>query len=298
MGIAQFWEQSPSAHVDEKGVRTYTRNIRVQMASFTDVPPVTWATLPIARYSPYPYDAGALAVALNCTPVSDQLGFFDIAIDYTSAPFDQGDTSGDPENTDQSTSPPSRPWVLKFGSAHTKRLLGPKDLAGKAVVNSAGQPFDPPPEVPCSNLLIQITAFKPYTYNVGAQKLLFQDSVNNAAWTLPVSPVLNAVFPQYSLRCNEYDDQSHNENGEAYWEINVTLEYQVKPWHPLQVLDAGTVYRKSMALPPQPILDATGNPIEHPIPLNGSGQPLLAGADLVYIDLQAYNLVDYSLLLA
>ena len=246
---------------------------------------------------PYPYDAGALAVSLDCDPEGDQVGIYNVKITYTSKPFDDGNTADDPTETDQSVDPPDRPWVFKLSSVHGTKLLGPKDLAGVDVVNSAGQPFDPPPELPCSNLQISVTAYKDISWNAAAAILTYQDSVNNAAFSMVLNPTNTAVFPTATVRCTEYNVQNHSENGEYYWEVNLTLEYRVKPWNPVQILDAGTTYIKSAALPPQPILDATGNPVSSPVPLNGAGGVLLAGAALVYKNFAGYNTANFAAIL-
>jgi hypothetical protein len=44
------------------------------------------------------------------------------------------------------------------------------------------------------------------------------------------------------------------------------------------------MYIKSLSLPPQPILDVAGQPVQQPVPLNGAGQPLTANQPLVYVN--------------
>jgi hypothetical protein len=299
VGVASVVEKPGTGSVDNKGVRTYTRNFLVAMQYLSDAPPAVWGIgFPsIHRYDPHPGDFGALAVSLDCDPEGDQVGIYNVKITYTSKPFDDGNQTTDPTQTDQSTPPPDRPWTIKLGSVHGTRLLGPKDLAGKAVVNSAGQPYDPPPEIPCSNLQISITAYKDLTWGAGAKILQYQDSINNAALAMVINPSNTAVFPAKTVRCTEYSVTNHSENGAYYWQVDLVLEYRIKPWNPVSVLDAGTVYKKSMSLPLQPILDETGQPVHSPVPLNGAGGVLLAGGALAYNDFQGYYEQNFATIL-
>lgn len=290
MAVAEYWEVAGSASVDTKGERTYTRNWKVRTTNLTDQPPTVWGTgfASVLRYDPYPFDSGALAVSLDATPMTD-LGFYEVSIKYTSKPFDDGNQSQDPSLNDRSISPPSRPWEITFGATHGTRLLTRDVVTGAAIANSAGQPFDPPPEIPSSNLTIQITAFKNIaTFDPVAKVLIYQDRINASNLLMLVSPATTTVFPAKTLRCNEYKFGSHIENGIAFWQLDLTLEYKWNGWNPISILDCGTTYIKSGSLPPQPCLDAQGNPVTTPIPLDGSGRPLLAGGTLVYLNYSGY----------
>ncbi len=285
--------------MNDKGVRTYTRKFLVTMSSIADAPPTPWGSIPINRYSAFPGDSGAVAVSLDCQPISDQLGlFYEVTYTYTSAPFDKGNASGDPAQTDQSTVPTSRPWVIKFGSTHSTRLLTKDVITGAAVVNSVGQPFDPTVEIPTSNMTITVTAYKDFnTFDPVSKQLTYQDTINDAALLMVVTPATTGVFPAKTLRCTEYSGESYNENGATYWKVDLTLEYKPSGWNPISILDAGTCYVKSLALPPQPILDETGNPVTTPVPLNGAGGKLNAGAALVYKDFSGYYERNFATIL-
>jgi hypothetical protein len=286
--------------VDPKGVREYTRKWLVKMQNLSDTPPAAWGAgfAVVPRYSSYPTDAGAVAVSLDCNP-GQEIGFYDVSIKYTSKPFDDGNQSQNPANSDQSVAPPFRPWVINFGAVHTTRLLTRDVATGAAVANSAGQPYDPPPEIPSSNLCITITAYKDLnTFDPVSKVLTYQDSINDGALLMLVSPATMTTFPIRTLRCNEYKFSSHYENGAAYWQLDLTLEYKFNGWNPIQILDAGTYYLKSMALPPQPILDLQGHEASHPMPLNGAGQPLTAGGALQYKSFSGYREVNMATILS
>lgn len=298
MAVANYWEVPGTGAVDPKGVREYTRKFIIQMQYLSDTPPATWGAgfASVPRYSSYPTDAGAVAVSLDCSP-GPEMGFYEVSIKYTSKPFDDGNQSQNPASTDQSVSPPDRPWVINFGAVHTTRLLTRDVITGAAIVNSAGQPYDPPPEIPSSNLCITITAFKDLnTFDPVSKVLAYQDSVNNAALLMLVSPATTTTFPIRTLRCNEYKFGSHYENGQAYWQLDLTLEYKAIGWNPISLQDAGTHYIKSMSLPPQKICDLQGHEATHPMPLL-NGQPLAAGGTVQYRNFSGYYEVNFAAIL-
>jgi hypothetical protein len=302
MGVFAVTELSRTGAVDAKGVRTYTRKFMVLMntSGGVDGPPAPWIGLPIARYDPFPEDAGALAVAVSqCELVNDTQGLYHVSYDYSSEPFDKGNSSGDPAQTDQETTPTSRPWVYKFSSTHGTRLLTKDIITGLPVVNSAGIPFDPVPEIPTSNLVISVTAFKDWaTFDPVAKMLLYQDNINNANIALSVSPSVTTQFPARTLRCTEYGATSTNENGHPFWQIDITLEYKRDGWNPLKILDCGTLYKQSAGLPPQKVLDAHGQEVGPPgLPLDGSGNVLPAGGTLVFKDFSGYQEKNFATIL-
>jgi hypothetical protein len=298
MAVANCWELAGSGSVDVKGQREYTRNFRVQMQNYTDVPPNTWGSgfASIARYSSYPSDTQALATTLDCTPESD-LGFFHISIKYSTHPFDNGNQSQNPTNSDQSVTASSRPWVIKFGAVHTTRLLTKDVVNGKAVANSAGQPFEPTINIESSHLTISIEAFKDMSFDPVAKCLTYQDSINNAALLMLVSPATTTTFPARSLRCNEYAFESVYDNGASFWKMSLVLEYRWELWNPIYILDAGTHYIKSMALPVQPVVDLHGQPSTTPMPLDGTGKQLTASQPFVYLPFSGYNECNFATIL-
>jgi hypothetical protein len=299
LSVVTYYEKPGTNSVDSKGVRTYVRKFLFIQSNFTDYAPITWGGSgpSISRYDVHPTDSGARAISLTSNP-TESLGQYEVDITYSSEPFDSGNPTNDPTQSDQSVTPTSRPWQISFDSVHTERLLGPKDLANKAVTNSANQPFDPPPTVPCSNLKVTIVAYFVPSWNAAAHVLTYQDSINNAIFNLVINPTNTLSFPAKTVRCTEYNVKGVNESGTAFWEATVVLEYRVKAWNPIQVLDAGTCYIKSMSLPPQPILDATGNPVSTSVCLDGSGHVLSSSGTPQYISFTGYNEVNMATMLS
>lgn len=297
MGVLDYREVSNTSTISDKGERGYTRKYLVRMVNLDDRPPALWSAIPIARNSAYPTDSGAVAISASVDFV--ELGIYEVTFTYTSKPYDKGNVSGDPTQTDQSTTTPtSRPWVVKFGSTHGTRLLTKDVITGLPVVNSAGQPFDPTVEIPTSNMTISITTYKDFnTFDPIAKILTYQDAINDTATLFVVSPATTTVFPARTLRCTEYNPTSQTENGVTYWQVDLTVEYKKDGWNPIDIVNAGTVYIDSMSKPPQPILDKTGAPISTPIPLDAAGHVLNAGAALVYKSFSGYYERNFGLIL-
>ena len=292
-------EISVTGAIDKEGRRTYDRKFFVRVAFWTiDSPPLTWGDVPVIRYDPFitPWggiDPGARALTLNAEPTEKHPGSYIVKVHYGSEDlkWDRGNTSGNPKQSDGSTDPLSRPLNVQFGSTHSTKVMT-LDLKNNPVVNSAKQPYNPPLEAPTSNQTINFSMYMPFgdpsTFDPVQKQLYFEDSVNSIALTIP--NITNFVYPIGSLRCAKYAPEIVNEGGtmsasaQAYYKVSVECEYTSRPgyWNGLY-LDCGTAYIKSMALPPQPLTDSSGNSITAPIPLNGSGQPLMAGQNPYYI---------------
>ena len=238
-------------------------------------------------------------------------------------------TPSSPGQGSQEKPPDGRPWVIKWGAIKTTKLLT-KDYSsfrprrapgarlervlpgaverpgrelGKPVVNSAGVPFDPPIEVPCSHTTVSITAFSSVAdpTNIGR----YLDKVNRTRFMGAAAGC---------ARCTNYSITSQYEQGAFSWQIDVEVEFNEDGWSPIRVVDAGVMERvlvnpPGVIIPPgqdqfrlQPILDRTGQPITHPVPLNGMGGQLLVQIggvpnDLVYLEFQGYLIADFRKLL-
>jgi hypothetical protein len=229
---------------------------------------------------------------------------WEVTCEYDSAPFDQNQGGSSPSGQpgQSQTQPDQRPWQIEFGSVKTTKLLT-KDAqnaatkyvkadgtlvanAGVEVAASNDQPFDPPPEVPSFHPQITITAYKAIGAESFANVSLYTNKVNDGVWQ---------GFADATVLCTEYKLQSQYEHGSWWWQKTVVLEVQPDdPWNPIVILDAGTVYKESAAKPPQPILDASGNPVTSPVPLNGLGMPLNANGDLVYQAVNGYKKLSFA----
>lgn len=279
----------------DKGIRHYTRQYKVWTDNTMAGPGQICTLAPDVLYAGWGHgtevDNWALCKkkSAKCLSESDGGYLWAVTVEYDSEPFEKGENglspSGPPSDPAQTT-PTSRPWQITFGSNKVEKLLGPEDLAGTSVVASNDQPFDPPPSVPYARPTIQITAYKA----IGSESLgnvaNFVNSINSAAWQ---------GIPAKRAMCTEYQLQSQFEQGAWFWQKTVTIEIYDEDLNPVKVVDAGTYEKESAGLGGgyKPILDATGNPISSPVPLNGAGQKL-ASPPLYYKEFVGYREVNWA----
>ena len=242
-------------------------------------------------------DPWALLKKKSAKQLSGQDGGFlwQVTCEYDSEPFERNAGGMDPGSggtgsagagpTDNSqTQPDLRPYTIELGTNKTTRILR-KDVATFADVdNSAGQPFDPPVEVPCHNPTIKFKLWKATGDDDISNVDTYTDHINDDTWN---------GWPAGTVLCKQYTLTSVFEQNSWWWEKVVEVEIKHDGWNPVSILDAGTT-RLVTGKPPQPILDQSGNPITSPTLLDGTGQPLLSGGTPVYIDVNAYYEADFD----
>lgn len=293
----EYREISREGSIDEKLVRHYTRVFQLITDNPNLAPGQACALIPINMFASWVAGTETDLTALlkkksgRMTGQGDGGYFWEITCEYDSAPFGQQQggssseqPSGDPAQSQ--TQPDMRPWTIEFGSVKTTKLLTKDIVTDAEVTASNGQPYDPAPEIPAFHPQINITAFKAIGADSMANVSVYTNKVNMGAWQ---------GFADQTVLCTEYKLSSQYEHGSWWWQKQVTLEVNPDgPWNPIKILDAGTVTRVSQAQPFRPILDSTGQPVASPVPLNGFGEPLLAGAQLVYRDFNGYAKVNFA----
>lgn len=151
-----------------------------------------------------------------------------------------------------------------------------------AVVNSAGDPFDPPVMVDQPRLLMTITRNEA-AYNA----LLANDlhnAINNAPWF---------GLPALVWKClNITGEQAQDPNGDRYWVVTYQFELNRDQWLVL-VLDQGmrevTSAGKKIA-----ITDDKGQFADSPWPLNANGSKKATGQAGEFLEFHVYPEVDFS----
>lgn len=289
----EYREISKEGYFD-KGIRHYTRTYQV----ITDTPALgpgqVAALTPDLLYQSWvsgtEVDPWALLKKKSAKMINDNSGhFWEVVCEYDSEPFEQNqggqNPSGGPTDNNQ-TQPDLRPWQIEFGSNKTTKLMA-KDLDGKAVAASNGQPFDPPVEVPYPRPTITITAYKAIGADSFANVALYTNSINAGVWL---------GFAAKRVLCTEYKLQSQYEQGAWWWQKTVSFEIYDEDLNPVKVLDAGTFERKSEngTLKYVPILDPTGNPVTSPVPLDLAGHALPANQDPKYLEFKCYREVNWA----
>lgn len=186
-----------------------------------------------------------------------------------------------------------RPAEISYGATSIMRPAT-FDRNGDAVVNSAGDPFDPPLEVEEHRLTITIVRNQ-MSYNALGY-LGYYDAVNEDAWF---------GFPKEYVKCCRITGRRQYENGVYFWPT--TYEFMVrlnrdenltddggnifKPWD-YPVLDRGFWYLDGATK--KLILDTFGRPSPTSRLLDGAGNELAAGQPGVYLPFSLCKLKRFA----
>lgn len=245
----------------ETGKRTYTRVWGVTTSSATDGPiQVREATgiprLGDAYLTSSEGDAGAVVKKVDPQP-TDNPKLWHVRVEYDSS------VEEEEEN------PLNRPAVLSWGSAQFQRVAW-KDIDGNAILNSAGQYFDPPPEVDDSRPTLTVTrneaSFNP------ALKIDYEDAVNT-------DPFMGFAVGQAKVA--SINANSQFENGLSFWSVTYEFHFRREGWI-LAPLDQGRYELWDIAgtkrLVPIKERDTLGRKlttnVTEPVPLDGAGKQL------------------------
>jgi len=182
---------------------------------------------------------------------------------------------------DQSGSPLSRYWdvvwdEVEFEKVATKNIDDGDKWHGEAIVNSAGDPFDPPIVTDDSYSQLIITRYENSYKIENVEK--FRHSINNTPIVID-----GFLFPENTLKLKSYKGIREVVGGQIYFRCTLVIEYRPKTWVD-EVLDAG--YRMlNNDIPPKRIhiTDSINNPVVTPHLLNGLGKPLPKGNDPKYL---------------
>ncbi|QEL18527.1 hypothetical protein [Limnoglobus roseus] len=274
---------------DEKGYVSGSRKWKIVVDTLNASPIDIYTAVGVNKYDQHPYYTQAIARTPKLTQDETDVVVWNLEIEYSSAPFeasgqpDAGSQQAPSKNSDQWKEPELRPPVWAFTRKEIMRVLEVDAVTGSYVTNSARFPYDPPIEVPSSNMLIRIDF---WTTSIQIATLRTKwDRVNSAAWK---------GFPIRTLRINDFNAKTHYEKADgggllSYWECSVEIEHSEIPWNPRKILDQGSVkiVNDSGVMRYERCKDGTGNPIV--VPLNGSGEELPAGDDLVFREVNAYK---------
>lgn len=292
----EIWE-GRSGRVNRTGVREYSRAYRVTTDTFADdatvaanaQDPVTSLAVPAIGDSFGTNDANAICVSVKPTQQASDPRVWVVSVDYTSDPG--GATATQPEN------PLQRAAVESLSFNKITRPL-PIDQDGKAIRNSAGDMYDPLPEVEVARPVLKIQR------NEGA--FAYSTAVDY------VGTINDATFrgaPAGQARMIEISATQQFENGISFFSVNYAIEF----WR--QEID-GTAYGWDLAIPdrgfrvlvggvptlkPPEAQDAAGNtlgasPNPEAIFLDGSGGELATNGTIVINQFRAYERKDFGAL--
>jgi len=254
---------------NSKGARTYQAQFLLTTSSQTERPYHVGSHPWLPRIgSVHPDDYLAYCTDLSVDPTDPWSGWT-VTASYTT-------------EREITENPLLEPAVITWG---TEQYQKPAvvDTSGNLIVNSAGDPFDPPfmmddarPTVTFSKNVVAAPAYL----------LSFQDAVNTDAFTIDGVPVAAGVAKVQSVGLSEWQRREEY----AYRVVTITLSFRREGWV-VQPLDAGMREISGSTRRSIPNADA-------PVPLNGLGvaiaEPTFANA--VYGNYYVYTEKAFSAL--
>ena len=134
-----------------------------------------------------------------------------------------------------------------LGAAQYQRPLL-VDVNGVAVVNSAGDPFDPPievddcrPELSITRVVLDSsTVVLPFS-QVGFRATAYENTINNADVTID-----NTTYGTGKLKIAQYSADRLVVGGVTYWRETIKIQFRDETWQ-LKIVDQG--YRKKVTAP-------------------------------------------------
>lgn len=236
---------------DNKRQRRYTRTFRVTCSTPKDGPSVVMAAASVPSvYGAYSSgndsDSGALAERISVK----EDGFCQWIAEVTYSTF----TPDPAQNEDD---PTNRAPVMRWSSA-LYQVPVVEALDGTPIVNSAGDPFDPPIERDDKRMVLSYERYET-TYSP-ALSVDYACAVNE-------DPFLG--FAAGLARCNSIEAERHYEKGEWLWKVRYEFEFRREGWR-ARPLDQGFRYLDA-AFKPQLIRDDKSSPVSSPALLTGDG---------------------------
>ena len=250
---------------NEKGETEYTRTFKV-VTSAANIGAIAVRTATgIPRVGDYyltatEQDTGSLCKRVEPQQEQDNPRLWIVRADY-GAPSDGDEAQRNPN-------PLLRPAVLTWGFNKSSRVVW-KDANGKGITNSAGEYFDPPPEMDDSRPTLSITRNEA-AFNPGIATD-YQDAVNSDSFL---------GFAPGQVKVAGISGTSQTENNVAFWSVGYEFEFRREGWQ-LSILDQGRNQRILQWLAPilqrradnaEPI---QGMAVSDPVPLNGAGGELI-----------------------
>lgn len=262
--------------------RTYTRTFLAITDNVADDATVVGADHRIPRLGAFhPNDPFSWVVKNQPRQSDDSPTLWTVTISYgTDLPevmareSQQVDENGESQAGDVAKDPSSRAenpldrqpsWRVDYEQATE---VCEEDWQGFPILNSAGDPFDPPLEKEVSYRVVSVS------FNVAGINFdlldQFDDAINNAPWK---------GRPAYTWRITGLNYESAMENGISFWKVSMRFKYKAKGWL-RRVIDrgfreiqtTGSAGAGTLATKLVRIMDKTtgGYPTE-PQLLNGSG---------------------------
>lgn len=277
---SKIWDNREGSDGDN-GVRTYTQVWRVQTDNKWDdaatVLSSTGAGIPF-RGMLHPTDNAAYCRSVRARNEGASPFWWTVTANYST-------------EREINDSPLDDPAEISWDGEQYQEVVV-YDTNGKAVLNSAGDPFDPPPMRDRTRRTVDIR------FNLAAVPtwiLDYEDAVNSAAIYIDGLPVAAKAAKCGPVRVSPWKER----NDIRYREINLTIHLNKDLWR-LQVLDQG--FRTINATDPTLRDNVTndGDSLEPTLPvlLDGGGSALAdpSLANAVFLPFDVYPAVDFTIL--
>ena len=296
--VREIWD-GRGGRSSEAATREYTRTFRVLTDDPTDGPLIVMIGSGLPQVgNAYTESSGAVDLGARCVSVDPQQDQDDpkawlVTIRYSTAPAAatsglgaggkgaRGGSGSDP--SDDSQNPLLRPAEIGWSFNRYRKPIRKARLYATAgavnpdfgtvvpVVNSAGDPFDPLPEVDDSRLILTVSRNEATFDPLFA--IDYQDAVNSDLF-------LGAAPRQAKLNLSA--KRQWDKVIGPYYAVQYDIEFRREGWL-LSLLDAGRHDLNRVVL-----LDNYGQPYSNDVPLNGFGAKLTTD-DYVFMDYVVYE---------
>lgn len=232
----------------------------------------------------HPNNADATLRSLSGEAEKDKKNYFVVTANYSA----QARTVEEEEREAQ-PNPLGRSAKLKWRTVKYTRAIT-KDKNGEAILNSAGDPFDPPVEIQASHWMVDVTR------NISAAPswiIDYEDAINATSFYLG-----GLLIPARVAKLSEIEiGEQATESGVRHYPFRMSIELRRETWR-LKILDQGLHYYDDDAGEFKRAVDANMEPTAGPVLLDGMGgqldNPSLDNA--VFLDFDVFPENEFSIL--
>ncbi|MFO0960850.1 MAG: hypothetical protein U0800_26000 [Isosphaeraceae bacterium] len=179
--------------------------------------------------------------------------------------------------------PTLNPVEVEIDHADFERIVDEDVESGEAIVNSAGDPFDPPVTADDSRMILTFTRNEQdYDANLADE---VRDTLNAGGWRRFGEGTVKAKAPKATRLFHPLIGW--------YWRVTYTFHVNRDGWD-RKILDAG-MRQKASGGGQSVILSKDKMPVSTPVPLDGSGHPLPDGSDPEWLTFRVYRRIDFSI---
>lgn len=278
--VQLIWS-GPAFADDSEGVVGYTQTYRVYSNTALESAINVRAALPLPG-APYPGDPKATVKSRSADRPDNSRLVWDCTVQYEFDPEDPEDPEDNPLDE-----PIKFRWTAGL---YTKAVI--KDRDDKAIVNSAGDYFDPPPEIEEIRWSVNV---QENVASVPLAILTYANRVNQNSFTIDGVTVDAEAAKVIALDISEFKEK----NDIGYRTVTYTIEFREEGWD-LEMLDQGFRIKDAGELKDILVEDEDGNENRPsaPVLLNGDGGKLTdpTPENAEFLTFPVHKLLDFAVL--